>query len=150
MDETKILRHENPGFVSRLRRFLPAVARKSTRAPRQVIPNLGASYWTGGAPQVFTIGNISASGFYIVTDRLCPSGTMLLMTLQRTNISGNDPRDSISVLVQAVRYGSDGMGFEFVTEDFVRANPRLGLTGKGTNREVLKLFLLWMKLLQED
>ena len=146
----EILRHENPGFVSRLRRFLPAVARKSTRAPRQVIPNLGASYWTGGAPQVFPISNISASGFYMITDRLCLSGTMVLMTLQRMYASGNDPRDSISVLVQAVRYGSDGMGFEFVTDDFVRANPRLGLPGKGTNREALTRFLPWLRFQQHE
>jgi len=112
------------------------------------LPNLGAYYWTGGAPQVFLIGNISGSGFYMITDKLCPAGTMVLMTLQRINSSGTDPRDSISVLVQAVRRGLDGMGFQFVTEDFVRANPRLGLPGKGTNKESLRLFLIWIRLQQ--
>ena len=115
-----------------------------------MIRNLGASCWTGGAPQVFPVDNISDSGLYVITDKLCPLGTMVLMTLQRTNISGNAPRDSISVLVQAVRYGSEGMGFEFVTENFVRVNPRLGLSGKGTNREVLKVFLLWLRVQRDE
>jgi hypothetical protein len=84
----------------------------------------------------------------MITDKLCPAGTMVLMTLQRINSSGTDPRDSISVLVQAVRRGLDGMGFQFVTEDFVRANPRLGLPGKGTNKESLRLFLIWIRLQQ--
>jgi len=148
MIHTKASGHIESGLVSRLRQFLPRATQRSARATRQSLPNLGAYYWTGGAPQVFLIGNISGSGFYMITDKLCPAGTMVLMTLQRINSSGTDPRDSISVLVQAVRRGLDGMGFQFVTEDFVRANPRLGLPGKGTNKESLRLFLIWIRLQQ--
>lgn len=135
-------------FVSRLRQLFPA-RRKSGRASRQSLSNLGASYWTGGAPQVFPVGNISVSGFYLLTDKFCPSGTLIQMTLQRVDFIENDPRDSISVLAQAVRRGLDGMGFEFVTEDFVRANPRLGLSGRGTNKEKLRAFLMWLRLQQD-
>jgi hypothetical protein len=63
------------------------------------------------------------------------------MTLQRTNTSGNEPGDSLSILANAVRWGIDGMGFEFVLSDFVSLNPGLSLPGKGTDKEALKQFI---------
>lgn len=136
---------EKPGlFIRILRWFWPKP--DSGRAPRQTIPNLGAYHWTGGAPQVFALGDISATGFYLITAERWTPGTIALMTLQRTNTSGIDPRDAISVVVQAVRWGLDGMGFEFIMDDFVKANPGLVLAGKGTDREALEQFLLRLKL----
>jgi hypothetical protein len=136
---------EKPGlFIRILRWFWPKS--DSGRAPRQTIPNLGAYHWTGGAPQIFALGDISATGFYLITAERWTPGTIALMTLQRTNTSGIDPRDAISVVVQAVRWGLDGMGFEFIMDDFVEANPGLILAGKGTDREALEQFLMRLKL----
>lgn len=136
---------EKPGLFTRMVRWLFPKP-DSSRAPRQTIPNLGAYYWTGGAPQVFALGDISATGFFLITAERWRPGTIVLMTLQRTNTSGIDPRDAISVVVQAVRWGLDGMGFEFIMDDFVKDNPGLILTGKGTDRAALEKFLLRLKL----
>jgi hypothetical protein len=131
---------QKPGIFLRMLRWL-FPKRNDLRAPRHAIPDLGAYYWTGGAPQVFPLSDISLTGFYLITEERWTAGTVVLMTLQRTNTSGNDPLDSISILANVVRWGIDGMGFEFVLSDFVSLNPGLSLPGKGTDKLALEQFI---------
>jgi uncharacterized protein len=134
-----------PGLFIRILRFL-FPTRPSGRAVRHAIPNVGAYYWTGGSPQIFPLGDISTTGFYLLTEERWSRETVVLMTLQRTNTSGDDPRDSLSVLATAVRWGLDGMGFEFVFSEFVSLNPGLSLPGKGTDRQALEQFIKRLNL----
>jgi len=83
-------------------------------ARRSPLPGLVAYHWTGGNPQPFHLGDISESGVYLLTpDRSFP-GTIILMTLQRTDSDGEHLGDAISVYGEVVRWGEDGVGFEFI------------------------------------
>lgn len=134
-----------PGIGTRFLRWL-FEGHNLRRAPRHSLPELGAFYWTGGAPHGFPLRDISNTGFYLLTEERWTPGTVVLMTLQRTNTTGNAPEDAISVLVQAVRWGQDGMGFEFIMADAVKANPGVSLPGKGTDKKALEQFLKRMNL----
>jgi hypothetical protein len=86
------------------------------KAQRMKSPLLVAYYWDGTAPMSHAIQNISSTGFYLVTKERWPLGTIVTMTLQRTDIalghSGTEPH--IAVLSKVVRLGEDGVGFAFV------------------------------------
>ncbi len=84
------------------------------RAPRQPLPGVVAYYWTGSTPRAYQIADISVSGFYVLTEERWFPGTMVLMTLQRTDSSGKNLDDSIAVQSRVVRWGSDGLGLAFV------------------------------------
>src|SRR5208283_4114474 len=84
------------------------------RAPRQPMPGLVAYYWTGSTPRAYQIADISISGFYVLTEERWFPGTMVLMTLQRTDSAGKNLDDSIAVQSRVVRWGSDGLGLAFV------------------------------------
>jgi hypothetical protein len=79
-------------------------------------PLLAAYYWDGATPMSHAIQNISSTGFYLVTTEQWPLGTIVTMTLQRTDIAlghcGTAPH--IAVLSKVVRLGGDGVGFAFV------------------------------------
>lgn len=84
------------------------------RASRMPLPPLIAFYWTGGAPQPYLLGDISAAGTYLRTrDRSSP-GTILLVTLQKTDGDGEHSGDAISVYAKVVRWGDDGVGLQFI------------------------------------
>ncbi len=84
------------------------------RGERMPFPNMIAFFWTGGVPKPYKIGNISVSGFYLMTDERWSPGTVIRMTLQRGDLTADNPRDAITVFAKVVRWGPDGEGFEFV------------------------------------
>src|SRR6266702_472555 len=57
------------------------------KAQRMKSPLLVAYYWDGAAPKSHTIQNISSNGFYLVTKERWLPGTMVTMTLQRTDMA---------------------------------------------------------------
>jgi len=71
------------------------------RAQRTKSPLLVAYYWDGAAPTSRTIQNISSTGFYVVTKERWLPGTMVTVTLQRTDMahenSGTEPHISVAV-----------------------------------------------------
>jgi hypothetical protein len=79
------------------------------------LPGLVAYHWTGGAPKAYHIGDISDTGFYLLTEERPFLETILLMTLQRTGSDGENPGDSIAVHTKVVRWGADGVRLAFVT-----------------------------------
>ncbi len=95
------------------------------QAPREAAPGLAAYYWNGAAPQAHSIRDISSSGLYVVTEERWYPGTLLLLTLQRTNSGEESAERAISVQSRAVRWGSDGVGLQFVLEE-----DRAGQRGK--------------------
>jgi hypothetical protein len=112
------------------------------RAHRQPLPGLVAYYWTGSAPRAYQIADISSSGFYLLTEERWFPGTMVLMTLQRTDSGGQNLDDSIAVQSRVVRWGSDGLGLAFVL-----ASPNNGesLREHGADKKSLDRFLARLK-----
>jgi len=86
-------------------------------ASRRPLPSLVAYHWTGGSPQAYQIGNISETGFFLITEERPFPGTIILMTLQRTGSSGDDPSDSIAVHARVIRWGPDGVGLELLARN---------------------------------
>jgi Flp pilus assembly protein TadG len=86
------------------------------RAERLESPLLVAYYWDGSVPVGHEIRDISSSGFYLVTTERWHPGTVVTMTLQRSDIVHRDVNGDnyISVLSRVVRPGEDGVGFAFV------------------------------------
>jgi hypothetical protein len=84
------------------------------RAPRDVSPGLAAYYWTGGAPKASDIRDISSSGLYVVTEERWYPGTLVLMTLQKTDSGEETAERTVCVHSRAVRWGNDGVGLQFV------------------------------------
>ncbi len=111
------------------------------RAPRNQVPGVVAFYWNGGAPKEHKIADISATGFYMLTeDRWVPE-TMMQMTLQRTPAKNGRPKQSIAVLTKVVRRGVDGVGHEFVLSESLDRNSREVLPAQGTDKQALERFL---------
>jgi len=85
------------------------------RAKRESVPGLVAYYFTGGTPVPHSVRDISASGVYILTKERWYKGTVVRLTL--TDRHKPTTERSITVNARAVRFGSDGVGFEYVLED---------------------------------
>jgi hypothetical protein len=88
------------------------------RAKRYSTPDLVAYYFTGGAPHSFQVGDISASGLYLLTPERWTLGTLIQMTLHMKDGSSGSPKDSIRVLSELVRFDENGAGFSFVLPDY--------------------------------
>jgi hypothetical protein len=115
------------------------------RAPRQPLPGLVAYYWTGSTPRAYRVADISTSGFYVLTEERWFPGTMVLMTLQRTDHNGKNLDDSIAVQSRVVRWGSDGLGLAYVLSKAV--DPRSGevMHENGADKKALERFLERLK-----
>jgi hypothetical protein len=104
------------------------------KAPREQTPGLAAYYWNGAAPKAHTVRDISATGLYLETEERWYPGTLVLMTLQKTDDGEKIAERSITVMSRAVRWGNDGVGLQFVLPD--AKNSRDGgnsqLDGAGT------------------
>jgi uncharacterized protein len=115
------------------------------RAQRQPLPGLVAYYWTGSAPRAYQIADISSSGLYLLTEERWFPGTMVLMTLQRTDSSGKNLDDFIAVQTRVVRWGSDGLGLAFVVSRAVDPNNGESLRENGADKKTLERFLSRLK-----
>jgi hypothetical protein len=108
----------------------PAVDSKGDRrrSKRHPLPGLVAYYWTGGTPQAHQIGDISSTGFYLLTKERWVPDTMIRMTLQRPGPKGDQAEEAISVVSRVVRWGENGVGYEFV------ASKVLEMSGEPVDR----------------
>jgi hypothetical protein len=111
------------------------------KAPRNVMPGLAAYYWTGATPRPHSIRDISSSGLYVVTEERWYPGTLILMTLQRTDGVEETAERSISVHSRAVRWGSDGVGLQFLLMKSQDSRNTVGLPQNGADRKALDKFL---------
>jgi hypothetical protein len=99
-----------------LRWLFPDVNQR--RAKRYSTPDIVAYYFTGGSPRSYQVGDMSATGFYLLTSERWALGTLIQMTLQKKDGSGASQEDSICVLSELVRFGENGAGFNFVLPDY--------------------------------
>ena len=88
--------------------------RKAERRPR---PALVVYYWTGDAPGPTGIRDISSTGLYLLTDERWYPGTVVRITLQRTNFAGDVDERAIGVQSEVIRCGADGVAFAFILPD---------------------------------
>jgi hypothetical protein len=104
-----------PMYLRVLRWLFPEVNQR--RAKRYLTPNLVAYYWTGGAPFSYQVGDISATGVFLLTKERWAPGTLIQMTLQPQSGRVNND-NSICVLSEVVRWGDNGSGFNFILKDY--------------------------------
>jgi hypothetical protein len=84
------------------------------RVGRHPLPGLVAHCQTDGVSKAFHIGNISDTGLFLLTEERPLLGTILLVTLQRTDISERNPGHSATLRTRVSRWGPDGVGLELV------------------------------------
>jgi c-di-GMP-binding flagellar brake protein YcgR len=94
--------------------FEELMARNQRRPQRYAAPRLVAYFWDGGTPTAHCIRDISATGMYLLTPQRWYPGTVLTMTLQRTEKDEAGVRQSISVQARVVRSADDGVAFRFM------------------------------------
>ncbi len=111
------------------------------RAKRQPLPGLVAYYWTGGTPKAYRIGDISSAGFYLLTHERWFPGTIILMTLQRTDSAGRNVEDAIAVQSKVVRWGDDGVGLVFILPRGSDADGHEKRTESWADKRTLERFL---------
>ncbi len=104
-----------PLYLRVLQWLFPEVNQR--RAKRFPTPNLVAYYWTGGAPYSYQVGDISATGLFLLTKERWAPGTLIQMTLQPQSGKVSDA-NSICVLSEVVRWGENGSGFNFILKDY--------------------------------
>jgi hypothetical protein len=117
------------------------------KAPREALPGLAAYYWNGAAPEPHGVRDISSSGLYVVTEERWYPGTLILMTLQRTDLGEEIEERSIAVQSRAVRWGNDGVGLKFVLRD--DQSTKRGSNNvlvEGADKKALDRFLQKLKL----
>ncbi len=93
--------------------------REARRAPRLANPGLVGYFFTGGTSKPNEIHNLSVTGFYMKTGERWLPGTVIRVTLQMIDRTGEDPDDTITVHSRVVNWNSEGGGFEFVLPGFV-------------------------------
>ena len=102
---------------------------------RYSVPGLVAYHWTGGSPGSYSVGDVSATGLYLITKERWTPGTTIQMTLQKQDSSGNSLEGSICVLSEVVRWGENGAGFNFVLSDYEQLASRQILPGEATQQK---------------
>jgi hypothetical protein len=125
-----------PPLFARFLRWLYPDQRKTNR---HAMPPLIAYLGSIRTSKVFKVGDVSSSGFYMLTQERWLPGSEMPVTLQRTD--GVDLLATITLLSTVVRSGIDGVGFSFAlvgTTAAESADPRPGIWGLEGD---LKLFL---------
>jgi hypothetical protein len=86
------------------------------KAERLEAPLLVAYYWDGSIPAGHEVRNISSNGFFLVTGERWHPGTVVTVTLQRTDIpdATTNSDGHITVLSKVIRLDADGVAFVFV------------------------------------
>lgn len=115
------------------------------KAPRDIVPGLAAYYWNGAPPKGHNIRDISSTGLYLVTEERWYPGTLVLMTLQRTDCGDESTERTISVHSRAVRWGADGVGLQFVLSKAQNPPPGVNLKANGADEKDLERFLQALK-----
>ena len=122
-----------------LRWLFPDVNQR--RAKRYATPGLVAYYWTGGAPYSYHVGDMSATGLFLLTKERWAPGTLIQMTLQKQDGKTSNPEDAICVLSEVVRWGENGSGFNFVLSDYEDIREYGVPTGSVTDRKTVERFM---------
>lgn len=94
--------------------FEELMSRDQRRPQRYAAPRLVAYFWDGDTPTPHCIRDISITGMYLLTPQRWYPGTLVTMTLQRTEKDSEGVRRSISVQACVIRSSADGVAFRFM------------------------------------
>lgn len=110
---------EKDWMVSRFLRWLyPGAYETDRRKGRRIpIPNLVAYDTTTGVAQAFEVGDISATGMFILTEERWPPGSVLSLSIQREGPQEISTERRIQLQAGAVRLAQNGVGLSFVMPD---------------------------------
>jgi hypothetical protein len=125
-------------YLRVLRWLFPDVNQR--RAKRFPTPGLVAYYWTGGTAYSYQVGDISATGLFLLTKEKWAPGTLIQMTLQQRE--GPKASNSyLSVLSEVVRWGENGTGCNFVLADDTNVGNMGILPSDAVDRKSVERFL---------
>lgn len=131
----------------RMLRVLFPDQRKQERLP---MPPLTGYLGTACASKPYEVGDISLTGFCLLTNERWIPGTEMPITLQRTNLPAED-KDSFTVQATVTRSDGEGVGFSIVLSEeesnAVHGNP---LRVKWMTRGEMEQFLERLKGLPES
>jgi len=144
--EAEYLATQRGSLKTRFLRWLNSQPSDRRIATRHPLPGLVAYHWTGGAPKAYHVGNLSESGFYLLTEERPFPGTIVLMTLQRTDTTGENPGDSVAVRSKVVHWGADGVGLEFIFAASADSRSRMAQPDNGADQGTLNAFLKLLDL----
>lgn len=131
---------ENPSLTLRFLRWLfPEVNQR--RAVRYPTPGLVAYYWTGGAPHSYHVGDMSATGLFLLTRERWAPGTLIQMTLQPQEEKQHQAEHSICLLSEVVRWSENGAGFNFILKDYDNILNYGLQPGEAVDRKSVERFL---------
>jgi PilZ domain-containing protein len=94
--------------------FEELMTRNQRRPQRYVAPRLVAYFFDGGTPTAHCIRDVSESGLYLLTTQRWYPGTLVTITLQRTEKDHAGVKKSITVQARVMRSAEDGVGLRFV------------------------------------
>lgn len=131
---------EQPSLTIRFLRWLfPEVNQR--RAVRYPTPGLVAYYWTGGAPHSYHVGDMSATGLFLLTKERWAPGTLIQITLQQQDGKQHNADNSICVLSEVVRWSENGAGFNFILTDYENVLNYGIMPGEAVDRKTVERFL---------
>lgn len=99
------------------KRLLRKVFPDERKQERISVPPLVGYLGTMRATTPYEIGDISSTGFCMVTDERWETGTEMPVTLQRTNVAEKSDFDCFTVQARVVRRGQAGVGFSIVLSE---------------------------------
>ncbi|MGD0940883.1 MAG: PilZ domain-containing protein [Terracidiphilus sp.] len=115
----------------------PVEPRKNVR---ESVPGLTAYFFTGGNSVPQTVRDISSTGLFVVTEERWYPGTLVQMTLKKTDEGTPRTEHSISLTVKSLRWGNDGVGVAFILRD--PRNPTYdSIHAQGATRAEMDQFL---------
>jgi hypothetical protein len=94
--------------------FEDLMSRNQRRPQRYVAPRLVAYFFDGGTPAAHCIRDVSSTGLYLLTTQRWYPGTLVTITLQRTEKDEAGVRQSITVQTRVMRSTEDGVALRFV------------------------------------
>lgn len=94
--------------------FEELMAGNQRRPQRYIAPRVVAYFFDGGTPTAHCIRDISSHGLFLLTTQRWYPGTLLTITLQRTEKDQAGVKQSITVQARVMRSAEDGVGLRFV------------------------------------
>ena len=146
-DETIELRRVACHLTESLfKRILRAVFPDQRKDDRHLEPPLVGYLGTLQGSKPYEIGDISLSGFCLLTDERWEAGTEMPVTLQRKSLPDGDKFETFTVQATVVRCGEDGVGFSIVlVEDESQAAYGNPLRVRWVTRLEMEQFLKSLK-----
>ncbi|MGA8087048.1 MAG: PilZ domain-containing protein [Terracidiphilus sp.] len=106
--------HLTDSLWKRVLRLMFPDQRKQERLPT---PPLVGYLGTARASKPYDLGNISLTGFCLLTGERWIPGTEMPITLERTDLAAEDDKDSFTVQATVVRSDGEGVGFSIVLSE---------------------------------